>query len=282
MALMHVFANIAHHFELSLAIAHVDHRLRSDSDEDATFVDAQSKLLGLPCLRASLVPPEPLRNIEAWARSARYAELERMRLTSDCLAVCTAHHLDDQAETFLLRLCSGRFTSSSDCIETFSSSRNLFRPFLMLTRQQIDQYVFEEQIPFREDPSNASPEFQRNRVRREVIPLLRDVFSASVAETCVGALTRIQSDDQALRRLEADGVFHDLLPRWRQLRIEATAAFGEDAHLIGYHDYMRIVSALNQTSDRQRIIELGSGFQCSIANDGTLKFSKSPAAESRK
>lgn len=262
--------------EPKLVVAHIDHGLRSDSIVDATFVAELARKLGLEFVSRRLSPEPNLVNIEAWARVERYHALEDFRVNYNARLVCTAHHLNDQVETFLIRLFSGRFASSSDCIEQLSLERKLWRPLLKFTRADLERYAAQRKIEWIQDPTNNSKEFLRNRVRHELFPLLEEIFSPSVLRTVLVTLERLHDDEESLAKLlevcGVDSTAAATLPLWRVLRHQAQSELGERAHLVGYRDYKRIERALSRSDGRARVIELGNEIECSIAPDGTLAF----------
>jgi len=147
-----------------VVVLHVDHGVRSDSEADARFVVEWCKSKGIPVEVGRLdgVGPD-----EASLREGRYGELERLRREAGVRWVLLAHHLDDQAETALMRLLTrGR-------IEGMPEVRGPFvRPFLRVSSDAIARHAARSGLAWREDPSNRDPRWLRNRLRRELLPLL--------------------------------------------------------------------------------------------------------------
>lgn len=144
-----------------VAAAHFDHRMRAGSAQDAEWVAARCRALGVPCVvgRARRVPLN-----EAEARAARYAFLEDARGRLGAAWTLTAHHADDQAETVLLRLLRG---SNPEGLSGVQETREpaLVRPLLPFHRHELAAYARDAGIEYRDDPSNRRYRFARNRLR---------------------------------------------------------------------------------------------------------------------
>ncbi len=198
-ALLHLLTRMRAAWSLKLVVAHLDHNLRPSSAEDASFVAEMAESMGLP-METDRLPPEALTqegNVEANARHWRYRLLARVAV--DCqddgnpVDVAVAHTANDQAETVLMNLIRG---SGLQGLAGMQAARPLtvhdrvvpsvrvVRPLLNVSRSEIMQYLTEHNIPFREDPTNQDRTFVRNRVRHEIIPLLREINPQIVASLC--------------------------------------------------------------------------------------------------
>jgi len=148
-----------------LSVVHVDHRARPDSGADARFVEALAAANGLPCVTAT-VDAEAR---EAALREARYGVFEELEVDR----VALAHHRQDQAETVLLRLLQGAGTRG---LGGMRPRRGRYvRPLLEVPIADLERWVAHRGLDFRDDPTNASPRYLRNRVRAELLPLLEDL-----------------------------------------------------------------------------------------------------------
>lgn len=171
-----------HADRLSLIVAHFNHQLRAgDSDQDAAFVEASARALGLPFrlggLDVAAAATHARQSVEVAAREARYAFLARTAAAESASWIATAHHADDQAETVLLRLLRGTGTTGLRGVALLSPmpghpGLRLWRPLLRAPRAEIAAYCEERALPYREDSSNDDTRVLRNRVRHELIPYL--------------------------------------------------------------------------------------------------------------
>jgi tRNA(Ile)-lysidine synthase len=167
---------------VAAAVLHVNHGLRGEeSDRDEEFVRALAIEFGLPI--HVLAAPVPGGNIEQEARLARYDFFAQKMTAGTCDAVATGHTLDDQAETVLYRFLRGAGTAGLSGIRP-TTATGIIRPLIELRHDEIRRWLSERNIQWREDRSNQSPEFLRNRIRLQHLPEL----SASLNSSLPGVL----------------------------------------------------------------------------------------------
>jgi len=177
---------------VKVVIAHLDHGLRKESRRDARFVrDLASKFdFDFVTSRVDMArrAAETGDNLEQAARRARYEFLGRTAKRRKSNFVITAHTLDDQAETVMLRLLRG---SGADGIAGIEPTRplqpnseiTLARPLLSWARREdTERYCREKRLEFLSDPMNEDEDFARVRVRRQLLPLMAS-FNSKIVET---------------------------------------------------------------------------------------------------
>jgi tRNA(Ile)-lysidine synthase len=185
-ALAHALRAISQRCGLELAIAHVNHGLRgAESEADQALVEALGARLGLRVL-VERAAPEALRRggpsrdrptLQEAARALRYAALGRMAAAAGAERIATAHTLDDQAETVLLRILRGTGPDGLGAIPERSDDGRIVRPLLSVSRAEIERFAAALGLAWREDASNASPAYARNRLRRDWLPGLARSFN---------------------------------------------------------------------------------------------------------
>lgn len=188
-----------------LTVAHFDHGLRgAESDADAAFVRELADRLGLPFRlgRGELTADAP--GLEAAARRQRYDWLAGVAAEVGAGWVSTGHTADDQAETVLHRLIRG---TGLHGLRGMEPGKPLPRPLLAHTRADLLAYLVSLHQPYRDDSSNADPRFTRNRIRHELLPLLR-TFNPDVAR----ALNRLAEQAAEAQEVIAERAA-DLLAR---------------------------------------------------------------------
>jgi len=176
MALAVIIQALSKRLGCSLAIAHMDHALRPESDLDAAFVTAFCNEAGLPCLGVrrdvAALAQAWKTGIEDAGRRARYDWLEEVRQQRDAVCVITGHHLDDLAEDQLLRLMRGAGWPALGGMRAWDGARRVLRPLLMSRKAELRRLLEELGLAWREDASNQDPAYARNRVRADILPLL--------------------------------------------------------------------------------------------------------------
>jgi tRNA(Ile)-lysidine synthase len=162
-------------------VLHVNHGLRgAESDGDEIFVKGIADSLGLECL----VHREPVGvgNLEQEARRVRLAWFRRLIEEGVVERVALGHTLSDQAETVLFRFLRGAGTAGLAGIRS-ATREGLVRPLLGLTRAEVRSSLRSRGIVWREDSSNDSDAFARNRIRRELLPQLEREWNPELTRT---------------------------------------------------------------------------------------------------
>ena len=172
----------------ALHVAHLDHGLRPDSAEDGRFVADLAAEMGLPVTVERIdVAPGAGRSIETAARDVRYAFLKKAATQAGCEAIATAHHAGDNVETVLHRILRGTGIKGLRGIQpkrTFDDDTDLqlIRPMLDVTAADAEAYLGARQARWRTDPTNLDMRHTRNRIRHELLPMLRR-FNGRVDES---------------------------------------------------------------------------------------------------
>ncbi|MGR3179345.1 MAG: tRNA lysidine(34) synthetase TilS, partial [Candidatus Anammoxibacter sp.] len=181
-------------------IAHLNHKLRgSESDEDSEYVKRLASQLNLPVFTKEVdiakVSKELRLSIEEAARTERYAFLESCAIEVGATHVAVAHTADDNIETLLQRIIRGtgilglRGIASERPISS-KSSVILIRPFLLIWKSNILEYIEEKGLTYRTDSSNLQKKHLRNRIRLELLPLLEEKYNNQIKHvlTNLGAI----------------------------------------------------------------------------------------------
>jgi len=229
MVLLHALKALAGQRRWKLAVAHFNHRLRGRASEaDEAFVRRTAGAMKLPFFSASAdvkqIAKREKISTEMAARRLRHEFLARTALDQRANNIALAHHADDQVELFFLRLLRGagggglggmQWRSASPADERIS----LIRPLLDVPRAELAAFARQNRIPYREDATNLSTDFLRNRIRHELLPLLRRHYQPGLNKTIlrvmdiaaadsnlIGALAQAWLNQQAFRRgREEDG-----------------------------------------------------------------------------
>jgi len=177
-ALLHALVALRERTQLALTACHVHHGLSPNADRWADFCGALCARLTVPLTIERVRPQTEGRGLEAAARAAR------MRvLAAQCAdGVVLAHHADDQAETLLYRLFRGSGVLGAGAmrpLEVLRDGMPLLRPLLGLRRGEIEAWARAERLAWIEDESNAASGFDRNYIRRELMPRIVERFAAA-------------------------------------------------------------------------------------------------------
>lgn len=184
------------------AVAHCNFQLRGeDSNEDELFVENFCKKQGIAFHSTRFKTKKFVKknkvSTQMAARTLRYEWFEQIRQEFGYAYIATAHHLNDSIETVLLNLTKG--TGITGLRGILPKKDFIIRPLLFASREQIDSYVADNQLLWREDSSNASDDYQRNLLRHQVVPLLKKI-NPNFDETFARNLERLQAVEADFRR----------------------------------------------------------------------------------
>ncbi len=182
--------------KITLEAAHYNHGLRgSESDGDQAFVEALCSRYEIPLHIGQGTVKAGKKGLEAAAREARYCFFAGLRGK-----IATAHTADDNGETVLMHLIRGTGLKGLGGISP--QRENIIRPMLSVTRAEVLTFLQEYSLPHREDSSNDTDDFLRNRLRHHVMPLLR-AENPKIAENLSAMALRLRQDSEVLEHLTA-------------------------------------------------------------------------------
>jgi tRNA(Ile)-lysidine synthase len=240
-ALLYALGSIREQARLEIHAAHLDHALRGEeAAADAAWVAELCDALHMPAVVERVdvrqAAAERRIGVEEAARQVRYEFLARAARERDCPVVAVAHTADDQAETILHHIVRG---TGLDGLRGMPRTRPLaegvalVRPLLGVRRSEIEAYLRERGAAWRVDRTNECLDQTRNRIRRQLLPLLRLEFNPQV-DAALWRLGRQAAEVQEL----IGGLVQDLLPHCLAdaapslVRVDCTALAGRPRHLV--------------------------------------------------
>jgi len=185
---------------ISLHVAHLDHMFRGkESADEALFVAGLAERLGLSSTIESVDVAALCRerglSVQAGARETRYAFLSRTAEKIGASRIATGHTATDQAETVLLRLLRG---AGSTGLAGIPPVRGQFiRPLIEATREEVLEHLAQAGLTFKTDPSNTKPLYTRNRIRLELMPVLKQ-FNPRIVEALAAEAALLKDESEAL------------------------------------------------------------------------------------
>jgi tRNA(Ile)-lysidine synthase len=251
---------------------HVNYRLRDSADDDEAHCAALCERLGAAFEVRRPVRPEG--NLQAWARDVRYAEAARLGTL-----VATGHTATDQVETVLYRLAAS--PGRRALLGMPERDGRLVRPLLTSTREETAAHCSERGLPWREDPTNESDAFARNRVRNQLLPALRALHPAAEANV-LRTLAVLRDEAAVLDRLVAEVVdppevarLAALPPALARLAVQALAERAGAAPAVGARaPEILALGAGGGTAT----LDVGGGLRA-VVEYGRLRFDRGPQAE---
>lgn len=196
MCLLDILSRLSDVGGFTVAAAHFNHNLRgAESDGDEAFVRAWCEEHGIPlCVGSGDVNAYAARHAlgtEEAARELRYAFFYETAAKLPDARIATAHNADDNLETLLFRLARGTGPKGLGGIPPVRGA--IIRPLLSVTRAEIEAYLAENAVPHREDSTNSSDDYSRNKLRHRVMPVLREVNPE--ASSAAGRLAELARRD---------------------------------------------------------------------------------------
>jgi len=172
--LLHLLVSLKPILRFELHALHVHHGLSPNADAWAALCMEQCQSLDVPIRVVQVnVDQSSKLGIEAEARQMRYQALFDERLSIQADFIVTAHHQDDQAETFILQLMRGAGVKGLSSMAEVDRIRSLIRPLLRVSRQALYDYAIQNELQWCDDESNDNTQYERNFVRHDVMPILQ-------------------------------------------------------------------------------------------------------------
>jgi len=227
-ALLHWLVNLGYD---RLIVCHLNHQLRGQSgDADARFVQklAAKYQVGFELGAANVLAlaRKKKMSLETAAREARYSFFSKAAKRRRCHKIFLAHHADDLVETFLLNLIRGAGLTGLGGMRDVSSRQihgvdlTILRPLLSIWRSDIDKYVRECHLRFREDATNKNLAPTRNRIRNRIIPYLEKILDRNIRRNLWRTATIAAEEENWLDKEVPDLTNVDLsVPKLRALPV---------------------------------------------------------------
>ncbi len=202
--LLGIFLTLRKEWDLDLFLGHFNHKLRPAAEEDQRFVEDVARKYRLPLYVGS----EDVRgfanknrlNLEEAGRLLRYDFLSQTAQKIGRAKIATGHTLNDQAETFFLRLIRGSGLKGLGSISPVVEGR-IIRPLLSLGRKEIAEYVQKNEMEFRVDESNLDRRYARNKVRLDLIPYIQENFDPNIVRRIGRTVSVLREEERFMESL---------------------------------------------------------------------------------
>lgn len=210
MVMMHLFVEAGY----NVGIAHCNFQLRgSESDEDEELVKGEADKLGVPHYNKRFDTKGEMaltgESVQMAARRLRYTWFNELCADEGYDLIAVAHHADDSIETFFINLLRGTGLKGLTGINVLHG--RVIRPLLFASRHEIKEYAKQHKIPYREDSSNRSTKYLRNKIRLGIVPRLREITPQFTGTMCsnIDRLTETQLFiNHAIEKISRDAVEH--------------------------------------------------------------------------
>ena len=201
MTMLDLFNYFKYELKLNLVVCHFNHSLRDDADRDEKFVKTQCEKYGLKFYSKKedvlLYSNENKLSTEEGARFLRYKFFDEVKRIENLEYIATAHNKNDLVETVIMRILRG--TGINGLIGIQSERGDLIRLILNFSRDEIEKYIEENNIPFVEDKTNFEELYLRNKIRLNLFPILKNEYNPRILDA-ISRLSNIAFDYSTISR----------------------------------------------------------------------------------
>jgi len=250
-ALFHLMLEASRVLGFDMAVAHFDHALRGEeSKRDSLFVKDLAKGKGLPFYLGTgdvrLHAHQKKITLQEAARELRYNFLHKTALQIKAPFIATAHTADDQAEEVLIRLIRGTSMAGLSGIPAHRDS--IIRPLLPFTKKDLLNFLAKRELVFVHDSSNEKDCYLRNRIRKKLVPALKDGFNPSIVETLCRTAELLHEEHQFLDRLALELLEEALVERKAEvLAVLSVEKLKKSDSVLRRRAFMQLLSDWPQT-----------------------------------
>ena len=293
MVLLHALKKLSMRHKWTIAVAHFNHQLRgraSDADERLVRKTAVEMKLPIVVERADVkkLASQSKLSIEMAARKLRHEFFARAARNQKIKTIALAHHADDQVELFFLRLLRGAGGAGLAGMKWRSPSPvngkiMLIRPLLDFSKGELAEFARENKISFRDDTTNFSSDFLRNRIRNELLPLLRKNYQPGLNKTILRLMEIVGAESDFVGSVASSIRLDSVRPQAERyifgnlpLSIQRRILQSQLAEL-GVVANFDLVERLRESAGK--FVGVGSGLSVSRDAGGALKLRKQQPVE---
>ena len=246
MTMLDLFNYFKYELKLNLVVCHFNHSLRDDADRDEKFVKTQCEKYGLKFYSKKedvlLYSNENKLSTEEGARFLRYKFFDEVKRIENLEYIATAHNKNDLAETVIMRILRG--TGINGLIGIQSERGDLIRPILNFSRDEIEKYIEENNIPFVEDKTNFEELYLRNKIRLNLFPILKNEYNPRILDA-ISRLSNIAFDYSTISReyiASKEGLLWDFNKEKILVYIEKLKLQSRSFRNIMYREFFEFIS----------------------------------------
>ena len=206
MALLNVLINLVNNQEIQakLIVAHINHGIREEADEETKFVEEFCKKNNIPCYvkkeKVEELAKKQRIGTEEAGRKLRYSFFDEILKKENGNKIATAHNANDNAETMLMNIMRGSGSSGLKGIE-LKRDEKYIRPILKITREEIEEYCIQKDLNPKIDKTNKENIYTRNKIRNELIPFIEKEFNPNIINSLNRLSELMKEDDEYFEKI---------------------------------------------------------------------------------
>ena len=213
MTLLNILINLKDKLSYNIVVAHINHGLRKEADEETKYVDEFCKKRNIPFYvkKANVkeLAKEQKIGTEEAGRKLRYDFFEEVAKEVKANKIATAHTANDNAETVLMNIMRGSGTSGLKGIEPKRNNKYI-RPLIKCMRSEIEKYCDEQNLKPKEDKTNKENIYTRNKIRNILIPMLIDEFNPNII-TALNRMSEIAKEEDEYMQKKVEEAYKDIV-----------------------------------------------------------------------
>lgn len=203
--LLHVLNELKKELQCNIYVAHVNHMMRTEADEETKYVEEFCEKLGIECFTKKVdiakISKQNKKGIEETGRSERYKFFDDIGADlASGFKIATAHNLEDKTETILMNILRGSGVSGLKGIEPIKNGKYI-RPLIETDRTDIEKYCEENRLKPKYDKSNNDNIYTRNKMRNIVIPYIKEEFNPNIIKTMNRLAEVVTEEDEYLNNI---------------------------------------------------------------------------------
>ena len=195
--LLHVLNELKTELEINIFVAHINHMIREEADEETEYVKSMCKKMNVECyVQKSDVQKMAIGQklgTEEMGRIVRYEFFDKIAKRTNSNKIATAHNSNDKVETVILNILRGSGLSGLKGIEPKRDDK-FIRPLIEIEREEIEKYCEDNKLEPRYDKSNNENIYRRNKIRNEVIPYIKKEFNSNICKT-INRLSEVATEE---------------------------------------------------------------------------------------
>jgi len=211
--LLYVLNELKDKLGFEIFVAHINHMIRKEADEETKYVEDFCKKLGIECFVKRIdvikIANNLKRGTEETGRNIRYEFFEEVLKRTNSNKIATAHNNNDKVETILMNVLRGSGTSGLKGIEAIRDGKYI-RPLIEISRDEIEKYCLDNKLDPKIDKSNSENIYTRNKIRNIVIPYIKKEFNPNILKT-INRLSEVSTGENEYLNKITENTFNDLL-----------------------------------------------------------------------
>ena len=248
--LLHVLNELKNELNFKIYVAHINHMIREEADEETEYVKEFCENLGIECYIKRIdvvkIANNLKRGTEETGRQIRYEFFNEVLEKTTSNKIATAHNNNDKVETILMNILRGSGISGLKGIEAIRDNKYV-RPLIETSREEIEQYCKDNNLNPRIDKSNSENIYTRNKVRNVVIPYIKQEFNPNILKT-INRLSEVSTEEnEYLNKVTAE--------TFKEICIRVEDCLNAEIHTSHFTPHTSIILDLKQFNNLELVIK---------------------------